>query len=248
METINKEQVSLAASIEHILVSNGILNFDINQTLNTIGKEEIDKYLSHKEGNNLHTIEDKETEKKLVTCIIRYLHENNTKNTKEENIQLCNAMISAMRATKLQLWLKSSDIDEVTYNKLVRKQKWAEIFTQIKYRIKIAPIGGALGAVIGVLLAAYFGLELLAAAAIAAAVGVILCLFLPKQTIKDLKEYVKHQIIPLLKNAIEKILNEIAQKIPQILNEGATKLLDKIKGHGQIHVAEQKKAFEKVNS
>lgn len=239
MENIYKETAALLATIEHLMVANGLLEFKATDELQPIESEELKKYLDIKDKENpdLCTVEDKVTEMKIVTCLIRYLHKNQPENLKEYNEQICQGVLTTMRVLKLQLWYGDGHINQAQYKQLLRKQKRSEILAEAKYRIKTTLSGAGVGTVVGVAVLSElkkFGIVVdpqIAGIVIAvgAALGVLLGLFLPKDKIAQLKKWAEQEIIPLLQESLNKQIASIKAKLPQQLSELIDSWLNKLK-------------------
>ena len=239
MENTYKEATALLATIEHLMVANGLLEFKANDELQPIVSEELINYLAIKDQENpdLCTIDDKVTEMKIATCILRYLHKNQPDNSKEYNEQICQGALTTMRVLKLQLWYGEGQINEAQYDKLLRIQKRAEILAEAKYRVKTTLAGAGVGAVIGVAVLSElkkFGLVVEPQTAsiiiaIGAALGVLLGLFLPKDKIAQLKKWAEHEILPLLKDSLNKKVEDLKIKLPQEFSSIFDTWIDKFK-------------------
>ena len=239
MENTYKEIASLMAAIEHLMVANGIHEFKAIGELQPIESEELMNYLNikNKENPELSTVEDKVTEMKIVTCILRYLHKNQPENTKEHNEQICQGALTAIRVIKLQLWYGEGYINQAQYKQLLRKQKCAEILAEAKYRVKTTIAGAGAGTIVGVAVLAElkkWGLIVDPQTAgiiigIGAALGLLLGLFLPKDKIALLKKWAEREVIPLLQAELNKKIATIKAKLPQDLSELVDSWLDKLK-------------------
>ena len=223
METTNNDVLTLQTWIEHLMVNKGVQDFDAKKALDPIGVKELAEYLAYNENDDLCTLSDAETEKKISTCILKHLHETSN-STYEENILYCRQAIVALHDLKLQLWHAKGNINEKKFENLKRKQKLAEIFAEARYRAKVAPVGTALAAVGGFFVAIALGTEVLVTIGVFAAVGLVLSLFLPKKDIEKLKQWGKEQLLPKLKKAIEQAVDVITQKIPQMVQIALDKL------------------------
>ena len=239
MENIYKEVTTLLATIEHLMVANGLLEFKAIGELQPIESEELMKYLNikNKENPELSTIEDKVTEMKIVTCILRYLHKNQPANTKEHNEQICQGALTAIRVIKLQLWYGEGAINQEQYKQLLRKEKLAEILAEAKYRVKTTVAGAGAGTIVGVAVLAElkkWGLIVDPQTAgiiigIGATLGLLLGLFLPKNKIALLKKWAEQEIIPLLQEGFNKQFDSIKAKLPLQISELINSWLNKLK-------------------
>lgn len=228
MENTYKETVSLLATIEHLMVANGLIEFKATEELQPIESEELTNYLSIKdrEDPDLCTIEDKVTEMKIATCILRYLHKNQPVNSKEYNEQICQGALTIIRVLKLQLWRAKREINEEQYKQLLRKQKRAEVLAEAKYRVQACIGGAGAGTVAGLVI--WKELQKIGiildpqtsgvVIAVCAGLGLLLGLFLPKEYIELLKRKAKEKIIPLLQDYLDKEFEKIKVKLPQELS------------------------------
>lgn len=242
METNNKDVLTLQTWIEHFMVTKGVQDFDVKNALDPLDIKELEDYLAYKENDDLCTLSDAETEKKISTCILKYLHDSGH-SSYEENILYCRQAIIALHDLKLQMWYAKGNINESKFKRLKHKQKLAEIFAEARYRAKVAPVGAALLAVVGLLVSIALGTEVLVAIAVFAAVGLVLSLCLPKKDIEKLKQWGKEQLLPKLKNAIEQSVDIITQKIPQMTQTA----LEKLKKDGFVKVGNKVKPDSKPN-
>jgi len=242
MEKQNEIIASIMATIEHLMVSKGIKEFKASETLQSVGSEEIIRYITPREGDyELCTIEDKTTEMKISTCILLYLHENQPENSQDMNERLCQGVITGMRAIKLQSWYVSGHIEETQYDQLRNKQKKAELLAEAKYRVKTTLAGTAVGALTGSMVVAKLAkigivLDPQTAAIVIGActlIGLLLGLFLPPEKIEELKKWAKMQIMPKLKDALYSKLKAATDNIPIELEEMGNKLLDSLKKNYQ---------------
>ena len=98
MENTYKEVTTLLATIEHLMVANGIHEFKTTEELQPIKADELTQYLAikNKENPDLCKIEDKVTEMKIVTCLLRSLHKNQPENSQEQNEQICQGALTAV--------------------------------------------------------------------------------------------------------------------------------------------------------
>ena len=242
MEKQNEIMASIMATIEHLMVSKGIQEFKACETLQSVGSEEILRYITPREGDyELCTIEDKTTEMKISTCLLIYLHEKQPENSRDMNERLCQGVINSMRAIKLQSWYVSGHIEEAQYNQLRNKQKKAELFAEAKYRVKTTLAGTAVGALTGSVIIAKLAkigivLDPQTAAIIiggSTLIGLLLGLFLPPEKIEELKKWARKQIMPKLKDALQSKLKAATDNIPAELEEMGNKLLDSFKKNYQ---------------
>lgn len=239
MEKIYKEVTTLLATIEHLMVANGIYEFKTTKELQPIESNELMQYLAIKDKENpdLCTIEDKVTEMKIVTCLLRSLHKNQPENSQEQNEQICQGALTAMRVIKLQLWYSKNEINEELYKQLLRKQKRAEILTEAKYRVKTCIEGASAGAVAGVFVwkeLQKIGIVLDPQTAgiviaVSSGLGLLLGLFLPPKYIELLRNRAKNKIIPILQDFLDSELEEIKLKLPQTLSNLVDSWKNKLK-------------------
>lgn len=268
MENTYKEITALLATIEHLMVANGLLEFKATDELQPIESEELTNYLDIKDKENpeLCTVEDKVTEMKIATCILRYLHKNQPENSKEQNEQICQGALTTMRVIKLQLWYGEGLINQARYKKLLRKQKQAEILAEAKYRVKTTLAGAGVGTIVGVVVLqklSKWGLVVEPNTAgiiiaVGAALGVLLGLFMPKDKIAQLKKWAEQEIIPLLQEGFNKQYASIKAKLPQQISELIDSWINKLKdttiarlkqeppiGSGTVKVDEKEEEEEK---
>jgi len=239
MENAYKETAALLATIEHLMVANGLLEFKALEELQPIESEELRNYLAIKDEDNpdLCTVDDKVTEMKIATCVLRYLHKHQPNNSQEHNEKICQGVLTTMRVLKLQLWYGEGQINQAQYELLLRKQKRAEILAEAKYRVKTTLAGTSVGSVVGLAVLTElkkFGLVVdpktaAIIIAIGAALGFVLGLFLPKDKIELLKRWAEREIIPLLQESLNKQISSIKAKLPQQLSELVDSWLNKLK-------------------
>lgn len=226
-------QVELQVVLDQISLNTDVLMEISADNVNTTNEEFL-QYLTYKDGW-LATVEDSCAEKKIAFAYLTALNKQHPDASSETKKDLCEQVINKLREFRIQYWFGTNQIDHTKYKTLCKMLKRAIFVSKLKYRARTASIGGVIGVVVALFL------HISTYTPVSIAIGVILGLVLPKETIEKIKKVGKEEILPQLKmqlkemkftelsttlhNGIQNILNANISKIERFIGNSISRVL-----------------------